>query len=234
MTVFLLLLMICIIPCLKSPSDSEKKTLHNEFEDFRRWSTRKKLNLNKDKTQQIRFSLNPTNEDLCHCDPIDDLCAVTKIKLLGIVFQKNCLFTKHVKCLISHCKSLLYLLKDLRIHKVPIQDVEKLFNAVILSRIRYGISVYGCDQRALHKVDIFLQKCYSRNLISKPISVQDLLKAEDTRILHNILNSPNHPLRAYILTHTKSRRTRHNFFGVKPRTFTKLFLNSFCHRVLSY
>ena len=65
-------------------------------------------------------------------------------------------------------------------------------------------------------------------------NVQDLLKAEDTRILHNILNSPNHPLRAYILTHTKSRRTRHNFFGVKPRTFTKLFLNSFCHRVLSY
>ena len=226
--------MTCIIPCMKSPCESEKKNLYDEFEDFRRWATRKKLILNNDKTQQIRFSLNPTNEDLCQCKPIDDLSAVTKIKLLGIVFQRNFLFTEHVKCLISHCKSLLYLLKDLRIHKASMQDLEKLFNAVILSRIRYGISVYGCDQRALQKVNCFLQKCHIRNYISKPISAYDLLKTEDTRILNNILSSANHPLRAYILTHKKSGRTRHNFFGIRPRTFTKLFLNSFCNRILSY
>lgn len=147
---------------------------------------------------------------------------VSHLNLLGITFQKNCLFSKHVDGLIAQCKSLLYLLKDLRLHCVRVQDMEKLFNAVILSRMRYGISVYGCDQRAISKVNQFLQKCHSKNFTSKMINIHELLKEEDQRLLQKILSNANHPLRAY-LSHTKSRSIGHNFLGVKPRTETKLF-----------
>jgi hypothetical protein len=225
--------MTCVIPCLKCPTESEKVIAHREFEDFRQWAIRRKLVLNEAKTKQIRFSLNPTSANLCLCDPID-IPSVSNIKLLGITFQKNCLFSKHVDGLIAQCKSLLYLLKDLRLHCVPVHDMNRLFDAVILSRIRYGISVYGCDRRAIQKVDKFLQKCHSKNFISNPIDIHELLKKEDTRLLQKIVSSVNHPLRAYLLSHSKSRTTRHNFFGVKPRTVTKLFLNSFCHRVMTY
>ena len=224
--------MSCVIPCLKKPSQLEKKIARNEFEDFRKCTERKKLVLNEDKTQQIRFSLNPTNENLCLCDPID-LTITSHLKLLGIIFQKNCLFTKHVNCLIAHCKSLLYLLRDFRLNRASIQDMDRLFRAVILSRIRYGISVYGCDRRALQKVNKFLHKCHSKNFISKPIDVYDILKAEDQRLMTNILCSPQHPLRPVLLTQRKSRSTRHNFYGCKPQTRTKIFLRSFCNRILT-
>ena len=189
--------------------------------------------LNADKTKQIRFSLNPTSRaNLCLCDPID-ISSVSELKLLGITFQRNFLFTKHVDNLLAHCRSLLYLLKDLRIHRASIHDSDRLFDAVILSKLRYGISVYGCDRRALQKVDSFLRKCHSKNFVSKVINIYQLLKNEDKRLLEKIMNSANHPLRAYLLTHSKARTTRHNFFAVKPRTMTKLFLHSFCNRILS-
>ena len=224
--------MTCLIPCLKCSAEVEKKTMLHEFADFREWAKEKKMVINEEKTKQIRFTLNPTSVHHCVCETIK-IESVSQLNLLGITFQRNCLFTKHVEGLIAQCKSLLYLIKDLHLHGASLRDKDKLFNAVILAKIRYGLPVYGCDQRAVEKLDKFLEKCKQRNFTSYSTNIQDLLKKEDKRLLHNIMNNNQHPLRAYLLTHAKQRSTRHNFFGVKPRTNTKLFLNSFCHRVMT-
>ena len=225
--------MSCIIPCFKNPNETEKETMHAEFNDFSRWAKRKKLKINTEKTKQIRFSLNPLPTCHCTCDPVGVTC-VTELRILGITFQKNALFSKHVKALLSHLRSLLYLLKDLHLRQVPMYEVNRLFEALILSRIRYGISVYGCDRGALKKVDTFLEKCYAKHYSSTRIHAENLLKEEDQRLLHNILTNSLHPLRPYLLSHSKAKNsTRSDFFGVKPQTKTKMFLHSFCNRILT-
>ena len=225
--------MSCIIPCLRDPSDLEKKMVQAEFANFCHQANCKNLKLNKEKTKQIRFCLHPTSVSQCSCDPIDISC-VTHLKILGMTFQCNGLFTKHVDNLLSQARSLLYLLKDLHRHHVPLHELDRLFDAVILSRIRYGISVYACDNRGLKRIQNFLEKCYMKHYIMKRIDIENLVKCEDQKLLEKILNNTRHPLRAYLLSNQKSRTTRHNFLGVKPRTNTKLFLRSFCHRVLTY
>ena len=225
--------MSCIIPCLKNTNDTENKTMRAEFDDFSRWAKQKKLKINTEKTKQIRFSLNPSPTCHCTCDPVSVSC-VSDLRILGIIFQKNALFTKHVKVLLSHLRALLYLLKDLHLRQVPTLEVNRLFEALILSRIRYGISVYGCDPGAIKKVDTFLEKCYNKHYSSARIHAENLLKEEDNRHLQNILTNARHPLRPYILSHRKEKNpTRNDFFGVKPQTKTKMFLHSFCNRILT-
>lgn len=225
--------MSCIIPCPKNANDTEKKTMQAEFDDFSRWAKRKKLKINTEKTKQIRFSLNPSPTCHCACDPVS-VPSVSDLRILGITFQKNVRFSKHVKTLLSHLRSLLYLLKDLKLRQVPICEVNRLFEALILSRIRYGISVYGCDREAIKKVDTFLEKCYNKHYSSSRVYAENVLKEEDQRLLQSILTNLRHPLRPYLISHRKQRNpTRRDFFGVKPMTKTKLFLHSFCNRILS-
>jgi len=225
--------MSCIIPCLKQPNEAERKIVQTEFDSFSRWVSQKKLKINTEKTRQIRFSLNPSPTSFCNCEPVNVSCA-SELRILGITFQRNFLFSKHAKALLSHLRSLLYLLKDLHLRHIPIHEINRLFESVILSRIRYGISVYGGDLGALKKVDAFLEKCYNKHYSSKRIFAQDLLQEEDKRLLQNIITNRCHPLRPYILSHQKPKTsTRHNFLGVKPKTKNKLFLHSFCNRILT-
>ena len=231
--------MCCVIPCPIGPEQLCEKscTLCNvqaEFSDFCQWAKRKKLQLNEDKTKHIRFSLNPTPENRCSCDPLS-VQDVSEIKILGLTFQKNGLFKKHVKNLLAHARSLLYLLKDMHHHCMPIDEVNRLFESVILSRVKYAISVYGCDEGALRKIDSFLHKCYLKQYSKQRINIHDILYQKDQRLLSKIMQNQQHPLRPYILSHKKSHTidTRHNYFGVKPKTKTKFFLRTFCNRVLT-
>ncbi|MEL7309567.1 MAG: reverse transcriptase domain-containing protein, partial [Pseudomonadota bacterium] len=227
--------MSCVIPCAKDPSSYDKMLLKAEFEDFSQWATKKNLQINEEKTKQIRFSLNPDPESRCSCTNLSGIQNVTEIKILGVTFQKNGLFAKHVKNVLAHARSLLYLLKDMHHHQMPINEVNRLFESVILSRIRYAISVYGCDDAALRKVDRFLEKCRDKNYCSERFSAYEILEKEDRRLLQQVMNNENHPLRPYILSHKKqhSFNTRTQYFGVKPKTKTRFFLRTFCNRILT-
>ena len=123
------------------------------------------------------------------------------MKILGVIFQQNGLFTKHVKSLLAQAQSLLYLLKDLRHNQMAMDEVNRLFEAVILSQIRYGISVYGCDDGALRKVDKFLGKCYDKRYCKDRFCAYGLLEKEDRRLLQQVMSNETHPLHQYIMSH---------------------------------
>ena len=188
--------------------------------------------MNREKTKQIRFCLN-YNPD-CKCTSLSETIGeVSELKILGLLFQTNCLFTQHAKRIVSHLRSLLYLFKDLRLKQTSNIEINRLFDALIVSRIRYGISVYACDKNALKKIDAFLEKCFLKNYSTSRISVYDILEKEDQRLVTSIMENLRHPLRSVILKNRKERTTRHNFFGSKPKTRTKVFLRSFCNRILT-
>ena len=224
--------MSCMVPCKKRPSYDERIILRDEISHFCAQVQLKGLTLNREKTKQIRFCLN-YNPD-CKCTTLSETIGeVSELKILGLLFQSNCLFTQHVKRLLSHLRSLLYMFKDLRLKHTSSSEMNRLFDALIVSRIRYGISVYACDNNAMKKIDAFLEKCFLKNYSTTRISAYDILKKEDQRIVSGIMENLRHPLRPVILSNQKSRTTRHNFFGSKPKTRTKIFLRSFCNRILT-
>ena len=111
-------------------------------------------------------------------------------------------------------------------------EIEIVFNSIIISRIRYGISTYGSDTRALAKIDKFLEKCFEKRYCTKRHNAYNILHEEDSRLAINIVTNPNHPLHTYLTKPQKHRQTRHKFTSTKPYTKTLTYLRSFCNRVL--
>ena len=223
--------MSCVIPCKKNPTDKEAEHLRDEADNLCKQAEEKCLTINYEKTKQIRFCLN--HKPQCGCSAMTAAFGgESKLKILGVTFQTNCLFTEHTKKLLSHLRSLLYIFKDLRLKQIP---TDKVFDALIVSRIRYAISVYACDSNAMKKIDNFLEKCYQRKYSTTRFFANDILKAEDQRLMTNILTNPRHPLHPVLLAQKKTSniKTRNNSFGYKPKTNTKLFMKTFCNRILT-
>ena len=173
-------------------------------------SKEKDLDVNIKKSKHLRFSIN--RRPYCQCEAaLDKFETVDTIKILGVIFQADCSFSMHCKSLLSCLRSLMCMFKDLQLQNVPIEDKQKVFEALVVSRIRYGLSIYGSDTSALKKVDSFLERCYEKRICKNRISIYDLLKEEDHRNLMNILHNTKHPLHHYITKHKKARTTRHGF-----------------------
>lgn len=219
------------VKCLKISTESEKSAFNEEIDGVRKWATTNELTINDTKCKQIRFSLNKSHTCNCiksefkHCSTID---------ILGIIFQDNCKFSAHVKHLIFKLRAILYQLKDLKLNSLPMKEIDRVFQALIISKIRYGISIYGSDDHAMDKLNNFLNSCHRHHFTSLKFDAYNIRAEEDHRNLTNIIHNTKHPLHTFFKEkkqHTSSS-TRHNLTILKPLTQTKAYFNSFCIRVL--
>lgn len=225
--------MNCLIPCLKNPSNEDKQVFTEEISNLIEWAKRKDLEVNIKKSKLIRFCLNRRPQ--CVCFPSStNFEIVDHAKILGVIFQSDCSFRKHCSKLLSELRSLTFLFKDLQIHHVPLNDIQVVFEAIVISKIRYGLSVYGSDHYSLLKINKFLQRCYEKRFCKTQYNVSELLNQEDKRNLNKILQNPKHPLHSYLISQKKIRTTRHGFQSSKPYVRTKAFLNCFVNRVLPF
>ena len=223
----------CLSPCIKDPSLHEKEIFSRETQMLFDWATENGLEINREKSKHVRFCLNRT--PFCQCLRSEEhFDTVKSVRILGIIFQDDCSFGKHCRYLLSHLRSLIYLFKDLRLNGTTIDGMHQVFESLVVSRIRYGISVYGSDTASLKRIDKFLQKCFERQYCKIKFETKEILRQEDNRNLKNILMNPTHPLHDYLVSRRKLRTTRHNFTSTKPYVRTKTFLESFANRVLPY
>lgn len=218
-----------VVPCFQVPTNNQASTLSKEFENICSWSNCNRLMINRSKTHHIRFCLN--HHPYCLCVPLN-LEDKDQINILGVTFQTNCHFSIHVKNLLNFLRRSIYIIRDLKLNSFSQDKIDQVFDSLILSRIRYCISVYGSDKHSLDKIDKLLDSCFRHGHTSKRHSAHDILQREDTRLAHNILQNTNHPLHRVLTQHLKQRTTRHNLTFVKPKTNTVAFAQSFCNRVL--
>lgn len=219
-----------LTPCKAFPTSTERWNLENEVQHFKECAQKKQLIINENKTKIIRFSLRKNSNCLCKYNRIFD--EVQNNKILGIQFDSNCRFTTHVTVLIRSLKRSLFIIRDLQLNNFHKGDIEKVFNALIMTRIRYGISVYGCDAAALSKINKFLNRCFEKKLTSIKRSAEEILRLEDKRILDSILSNPMHPLLPFITSCPSQHNiTRQQFTQLKPSTRTKLYSSIFCNRI---
>lgn len=218
-----------LVPCFAHPSNQQKTLLSNEFKHIQSWSKNNEMSINTSKSNHLRFCLN--HHPICSCD-IPQLDTKTHINILGVTFQTNGKFNIHCKTLLSSLRRTLFVIKDLKLNSFSTYHIDQVFEALIVSRIRYCISVYGSDSKSILKIDKFLDSCFRHHYCYTRYSASDILQQEDARIAINILQNPLHPLHDELKKHKTNRTTRHNFSYMKHKTNTLTFSHSFCNRVL--
>ena len=218
------------VPCHLPRHPPNTFVLQKEIDHIHSRAVDKQLTINADKTKHIRFCLN--HHPICNCTYNTISPPIKSVTILGITFQENCLFSQHCKALIAKLKSTLYIIRDLKIHCIQPYITDKMFQALIISRIRYGLSVYGVDTASLSKIDRFLDSCHRHGYCTQPYNIYTLLQEEDKRLTNNILKNHRHPLYPRLCPEHSPSKTRNKTTRLKQKTNTSIFSKSFCNRVL--
>ena len=154
-----------LVPCQSAPSRQDQNTLQNEISHFENNANDKQMSINQTKTKIMRFSL--TGNTHCPCKYDGTYETVTSSKILGIHFDSNCRFHTHGKRLIANLKRTLYIIRDLKLNNLSPQEIDSVFHALIISRIRYGLAVYGSDRTVIEKLNHFLDRCHDKSFLIK-------------------------------------------------------------------
>ena len=98
--------------------------------------------------------------------PDNDTKLVESLKLLGITFQNNSMFTVHIKNKLLEANKCLFVIKSLKKEGFCQDDIDHLFiNAMVLPKLTNGLSVYAASKPELTTVQKFLCRCYKRKYI---------------------------------------------------------------------
>jgi hypothetical protein len=155
-----------------------------------------------------------------------------KLKLLGVTFQSNCKFTEHVKNMLYSANKSLYVIRSLRKEGLCQRELNLRFNSLVISKIFYGLSVYGSSTPDLYTVQCFLTRCFKRNYSSKHYDIYKLLERSDRNIWKKIKNNDNHPLKHMLPIVKDSSRRLRNKSSLWPKCNTERFKNSFFNRLI--
>ena len=72
------------------------------------------------------------------------------------------------------------------------EEVEHLFNAIVLPNFCYALPVYGASYTDLSAIQNFLDRCMKRKFMSKNVNIRDLLETAD-KTLQKRSNDPECP-----------------------------------------
>ena len=59
------------------------------------------------------------------------------------------------------------------------EEVDHLFNAIVLPNVSYALSIYGASDSDLSVIQNFLDRCMKRKYTSKNVNIRDLLEKAD-------------------------------------------------------
>ena len=129
------------------------------------------------------------------------LCGIEQsdsFTLLGVTLQNDCKFSSHVKGKLREANNCLYILRSLRKDGYTQVEIDHFFKAIVLTKIKDALPVYGASQVDLNTIQCFLKRCNKRRYTSELINIYDLLEKCDRRLLTKIKNNVNHPLYALL------------------------------------
>lgn len=141
-------------------------------------------------------------------------------------------FVDHVKEVLRKSNKTLYVIRSLRKEGYSQKEVDHLFQTLILSRINYGISVYGSSSPELNSIQCFLDRCYKRKYHSHHINIHSKLEKSDLSIAAKANKIINHPLKSLLPVINKNKYHLRNKSFIRPAINTERFKNSFSNRLI--
>ena len=131
------------------------RDLETELSHLFDWFSQNTLKLNASKTQLIVFGTSAMLRDLPSVSIRVGNTVITEsreVKNLGIHMDRHLTYRPHVDHLVAKCTGMLMGLLHVR-HVIPHSVLTQVINALVISSIRYCVSVYGtCGVTELHRV----------------------------------------------------------------------------------
>jgi len=85
---------------------------------------------------------------------------LTSLRILGIVVSDRLTATEHVNNLLSSCSSLLYALRVLRSHGIPVTALDDVFRATVVAEVTYVAPAWSgmCTAADRAKLNTFINR----------------------------------------------------------------------------
>jgi hypothetical protein len=192
--------------------DNCYKVLQNEFNCVVKWSIENNLFVNSKKTKVVHFRspyiakeilrkivLHNTScaslgadDILCNCNKLD---FVSEYSYLGVIFDDNLKFHKHVEKLFNKAKKILGCMYALKFY-VDTRILKIVYKSLLESILRYGVQIWGGTNLVhISKLMKVQGKCLKLVVKGREMSNYELLKASDTLTpkgfyeFYNIINN---------------------------------------------
>ena len=181
-------------------------SINEEIDNLIAWSLDKNLKVNREKSKIMYISdrrkFHPSN-----ISKIDIGCIreVDEMTILGITFQFNLSFTRHIDNVVSKCNKLFYILRILRSHKLDNTSCRDMFFATVVSNLTYCIQAwFGFSKK--HDIDR-LRKVYKRGhklryVADNDPKFDDIVASRARKLFKNITGNNTHVLNN-LLPHVK-------------------------------
>ncbi|XP_068701294.1 uncharacterized protein [Montipora foliosa] len=168
------------------------------------WSsrTRNRMTCNPTKCKEIIFRKKRFSEGNA---PVSNVPQCTELSILGVTFQQNCKYSSHVRAKVIKANKSLFVLGSLRKEGMFQEEVDHLFNAIVLPNFSYALSVYGASDSDLSVIQNFLDRCMKRKYTSKNVNIRDLLEKADKTLSKKRSNDPECPFFQFLPKEKKTR-----------------------------
>ena len=172
---------------VKSGSDSAKA----ETESIQNWSEANQMTLNLSKTWEI----------VVHCGsmkplpaPIAGINRKSWLKLLGVTFQENprC-WDLHIDDLLSKASGRMYILRVCRCYGYSADQLNKLFESLIISLFYNSIEVWGSafQKKDLDRIDRFFRRAHRYGYTTKNIKISEVIEERDRKLFKKLYRIQN-------------------------------------------
>ena len=200
------------------------------------WLRANKLTLNADKSS---FTIFKSNKKIIHNlpDKIEflgqNIKRSTHNKFLGITLDENLSFSNHITELCNKLKRLFHIFYNIRDYLTK-ENIKTIYYALVYSRIKYGISVYGqaCTskmkriqtlQNQLLKVLSGKNYLYSTDKLHDEfelLKIKDITKQEISSFVHNFFSNSLPPVfsgyfETLVSNHNRNTRNGYNLIKIQ-------------------
>ena len=138
----------------------------NEVNSMKHWAASNRMTLNLSKTWEVLIYGKTTKPNP---QPVPGIERKSWFKLLDIIFQENpCCWVLHVDKLIAKASSRLYIMRVCKFYGYSQDQLNKLFDSLILSLFVYGLEVWGSTSKMyLDRIDNFCKRAYRYGYTAK-------------------------------------------------------------------
>jgi len=178
------------------PDDSDVD-LEDEFENIKQWARDNRMIINFVKTKEIVFK-RPNSRLSVYPSPLPQTEQVKVAKLLGVILSERLLFDHHVLAVLKVCSQRMYLLKLLRDQGLPLVQLNTVFQALILNKVRYAIPAWSgfLSTHLTSQINGLLKRCFKYGYCVEINTVEDLIESANSKLLKQSQNIQHclHPL----------------------------------------
>ena len=182
------------------------------------------LIMNSNKTPEMIVSRIKCDENILKIEEIE---RKDEIKYLGILINCNFKMSDNCKKIIQYSNKILFLLNRLRRIGMDEEGSQLLFNALIISKITYGIEFWWAILSKSEKLNLqnIISKAHRRGL-SGNLNLEQIAHGRIRKLYNKVVNTPNHILRKFLLG--EGRRHRPIVPYLRTTFEQKAFFNYIC------